>query len=380
MTQKPQCRSSDGKDDSSGEQSHLRLECVSHSMAIFQITPESLTPLSRTTLHQQAFKEREDLQRLLKQSMSLMGEDLFLLAEEFSQWTDSKRRIDLLALDRDGALVVIELKRTEDGGHMELQAIRYASMISTLTFQQAVLAHAEFIEAEPAQAQSAILDFLATSEPPDDFGATVRIILIAPDFSKEITTAVLWLNSNGLDIRCIRLRPYTLEGRTLLEVEQIIPLREAQDYTVRLKEKKEEARQSSESNIDFTRYDLTADGQVYRNLWKRNLIWQAVKSAAAAGLTIEALTSIIPAKKMVIVEGHLRGEEFLTAAVAARAKSGYVFRPARLFIDDAHLIDVGDHTVALSNQWGLPSLPRVDQIIAAVPSAKMSYKPTDDSQ
>jgi RecB family endonuclease NucS len=31
---------------------------------------------------------------------------------------DSKRRVDLLALDRSGALVVIELKRTEDGGHL----------------------------------------------------------------------------------------------------------------------------------------------------------------------------------------------------------------------------------------------------------------------
>jgi len=30
--------------------------------------------------------------------------------------------------------VAIELKRTEDGGHMELQSTRYAAMVSTMTF------------------------------------------------------------------------------------------------------------------------------------------------------------------------------------------------------------------------------------------------------
>ena len=52
---------------------------------------------------------------------------VLVVAEEFGDWEESKRRIDLLGLDRDATLVVIELKRTDDGGHMELQAIRYAA-------------------------------------------------------------------------------------------------------------------------------------------------------------------------------------------------------------------------------------------------------------
>jgi hypothetical protein len=45
-------------------------------------------------------------------------------AEEYGLFEDSRRRMDLLALDHTGTLVVIELKRTDDGGHMELQALR----------------------------------------------------------------------------------------------------------------------------------------------------------------------------------------------------------------------------------------------------------------
>jgi hypothetical protein len=325
-------------------------------------------------MHEQSFRERDDLQRLLKTSLSILGDDLFLIAEEFSQWEDSRRRVDLLAVDRKGSLVVIELKRSEDGGHMELQAVRYAAMVSTLTFQQAVAAHAKFSELGVANAEAAMLDFLEVPEPPDDFGQTVRIILVSPEFSRELTTAVLWLNSNGLDIRCVRLRPYSLEERTLLEVDQVIPLREAQEYTVRLKVKQEEARQAAESTIDFTRFDLSVNGKIYPNLWKRHLIWQVIASAAAAGLTLDQLTSIIPSRKVIVVDGHPRGEAFLAAAESAKEASGYVFRPRRFFLDDEHLIDFGDKTVAVSDQWGLPSMPLIDRIIGLVPSAKISYK------
>ena len=54
-----------------------------------------------------------------------------VLAEEFGDWEDSRRRIDLLCLDPNAQLIVVELKRTVDGGHMELQALRYSAMVST---------------------------------------------------------------------------------------------------------------------------------------------------------------------------------------------------------------------------------------------------------
>jgi hypothetical protein len=348
-------------------------------MPIFELTQESLTPVPRTTLHEQAFKERDDLQRLLKQSISAIGEELFVLAEEFSQWSEGKRRIDLLAIDKDASLVVIELKRTEDGGHMELQAIRYAAMVSTLTFQQAVSAHADSIESDGAEAEAAILAFLGSESVPEHFGKTVRIVLVSADFSKELTTAVLWLNASGLDIRCVRIRPYQLDRRTLLELDQIIPLREAQDYIVRVKEKQQEALLTKESTADFTRYDLTVDGKVIQNLWKRNLIWNVVSASAAAGLPLDTLTKIIPARKIIAVDGHPRGEAFYDAAQQAKKESGYVFRPERFFMDDSHLIDIGEKTIAISNQWGLPSLPLLDAIILAVPHAQISYRERSDS-
>jgi RecB family endonuclease NucS len=102
-----------------------------------------------------------------------------VVAEEFCDWDDSRRRIDLLALDKSANLVVVELKRSEDGGHMDLQAIRYAAMVSTMTFEQAVAAHAGYLTAIRRQedARASILDFLGWDEPNEEaFAPAVRIV------------------------------------------------------------------------------------------------------------------------------------------------------------------------------------------------------------
>ena len=115
-------------------------------MAIYEITPHSLKALHRTDFAREGLRERTDLQRLLKDQIEVLDPDLLLIREEFDDWDESRRRIDLLAIDRDANLVVIELKRDESGGHMELQALRYAAMVSTMTFEDAVNTYRSFLQ------------------------------------------------------------------------------------------------------------------------------------------------------------------------------------------------------------------------------------------
>ncbi|VAX10970.1 putative inner membrane protein [hydrothermal vent metagenome] len=84
------------------------------------------------------------------------------MAEEFGEWEESRRRIDLLGIDKAANIVVIELKRTEDGGHMELQAIRYAAMVSTLTFDRVVEIFEKYLNDNNTDqnARETILEFL----------------------------------------------------------------------------------------------------------------------------------------------------------------------------------------------------------------------------
>ncbi len=212
-------------------------------MAIYEITADQIRKIPETTFSLANLRERYDLQRLLRSQFDVISPDTLIIAEEFGEWDTGHRRIDLMGIDKDANLVIVELKRTEDGGYMELQAIRYAAMVSAMTFGQAVEIYADFLHknGEPRNslaASTALLSFLAWEEPNEDlFAQDVRIILVAADFSKELTTAVMWLNERDLDIRCIRLKPFGDNGRMLIDVQQVIPLPEAVEYQVHIRQK-----------------------------------------------------------------------------------------------------------------------------------------------
>ena len=98
-------------------------------MPIYELTKDSIAPLPPATFAELGISERTDLQRLLRDNIEVIAPNTLVISEEFSSWEDSRRRIDLLAIDKEANIVVIELKRTEDGGHMELQGVRYAAMV-----------------------------------------------------------------------------------------------------------------------------------------------------------------------------------------------------------------------------------------------------------
>ena len=79
-------------------------------MALYLLQGDNLKALELSTLEGEGISERGDLQQLLMDHPAVMAEGLFIVADEVSQWEDSRLRIDLLALAPNGTLVVIELK------------------------------------------------------------------------------------------------------------------------------------------------------------------------------------------------------------------------------------------------------------------------------
>jgi len=238
-------------------------------MAIYQITNNRIHSLSRTTFAEQGLKERDDLQRLLKHQIDIISPDTLVVAEEFGEWDESRRRIDLLGIDKQANLVVIELKRTENGGHMELQAVRYAAMVSAITFDRLVDIYRDYLKDNHSKdnnpkenypdrdAQAAILEFLGWDEKNDDaFAQEVKIVLAAAEFSRELTTSVMWLNDCGLSIRCVRMLPYVSDNKVLLDVQPVIPIPEIEDYQVQIREKRQKAKVARSGNRDTSRYSI----------------------------------------------------------------------------------------------------------------------------
>lgn len=349
-------------------------------MPIYEIQSDRLEAVPETTFSNAGIKERSDLQRLLKRQIEIISPDTLVVAEEFGEWDESRRRIDLLGLDKAANIVVIELKRTEDGGHMELQAIRYAAMVSTLTFDRVVEIYSKYLQENNLDydARDKILEFLEWSEADEEsFGQDVSIVLASAEFSKELTTAVMWLNERNLDIRCVRLKPYKDSDRTLLDVQTVIPLPEAEAYQIQIREKQQKERESRTSSRDFTRYDVFVNDEVIPNQSKRGMIFSVVKPIIETGVHPDELSELIHWRKNVLFYkfDEILDEESVIEKLAEEDVGGKVRKYRRFFSKEDELFHVDGKTYLLTNQWGRGTLDAVTLLKKAYPDLHIKITP-----
>lgn len=353
-------------------------------MPVYELKSDSIVPVPTSTFGQRGIRERSDLQRILRSHLSVVSPETLVISEEFGQWEDSRRRIDLLGLDKAANLVVIELKRTEDGGHMQLQAIRYAAMISTMTFEQVVAARDAFQRKHEVEcdASAAILEFLGWEEPDEDqFAQDVRIVLVSADFSKELTTSVMWLNTHDIDIRCVRLKPYVLDGRVLIDVQQVIPLPEAAEYQIQIREKIQKERKAKRAGPDFTRYDVVINGTRYSNLWKRRAMLLVAQALVQKGISPEEIAAQLNLRGRRLwwrVDGEVHSAEFIQRASEQAESLGRAFDAKRWLCADADLIRWQGSTYALSIQGGASWPAPMDCLSKAYPELEIQYAPAEN--
>lgn len=320
-------------------------------MAIYKLKEDQIADLIETSFEAENLQERRDIQRLLREKIAIMSPDTLIISEEFGNWEGSRRRIDLLGVDKQAKLVVIELKRDETGVHAELQAIRYAAMLSTTTFDQVVDIYQRFL-ADHGQsernARQELLTFLELDESEKDlFPSDIRMVLASREFSKELTTSVMWLNQRELDLRCVRLKLYKSpdDGQLFIDVQQVIPIPEAADYQIKVREQAErsrDARVAAISNRDLTKYRF--NGSIYG---KGRLVLAVVSYFVSANpeIKFDELKTKFPDR----LQGSLGVVEDL-ASISDASK-----RNRRYFARDNEVIHLlsEDRIVVVCSQWGL---------------------------
>lgn len=351
-------------------------------MAIYELRPDQIRTIERATFAELGLREREDLQRLLRDRIEIVAPDCLVISEEFGRWDESKRRIDLLAIDRDANLVIIELKRTDTGGHMELQSIRYAAMVSTMTAEQAIDAFRSYlrsIDQDPSTAEQQIIDHLGWDEIDEEqFGSDVRVVLVSAEFSRELTTAVMWLNERALDIRCVRLRPHRDGDRALIDVQQVIPLPEAAEYQIRVREKHVKERVSRQSEArELKRFDVTVGTDVFSNLPKRRAILAVVKALCERGATPNEIRDLIywREEQLFIKQDGVIGADDMHDAIMKGKLNGTYGRGPRRYLckNDDDLILQNGCTYAFSGEWGKRTEEAIRILLDAFPEAGIQY-------
>jgi hypothetical protein len=330
------------------------------------MTGDDLVAIKRTTFVAESVHERGDLQRLLRARIGMIADDVLIVSEEFGAFDGARRRIDLLGVDHQGNMVVFELKRTEDGGHLELQALRYAAMISAMTIDDLSAAYEEYLNrADPeaaGNARTTLAEWLDGGENAA-ISRHVRIVLVSAGFDREITTTVLWLTAMyGLDIQCVELTPYKLDGRLLLDVRQVIPLPEAADLTIQLRRKaSQELAARNTDGRDWTQYAIIGPEGSSGPLRKRHAIMKMIHVLHDARIAAEDIAAAIPGPRFLSVDGTMSGEELQNAFVAAYPKAD----PGRWFFDFP--VHDDGRTWVVTKMWGTNTEPVLRRLAALAP-------------
>jgi hypothetical protein len=267
-------------------------------MAIYELKEGLLIPLPRLTFLDRGPSSALPFQRLSRDYIEAIAPGTRVVSSAYFQ--PDGRGEGVLAVDGDANLVLVQFEHDHVGAQMELRALRLATLASSLTFARVATLYSEYLRSagDPRDAAADLLTFLGWSEADEArFGLDVRIVLVAADFSEDVASAVVWLNENGLDIRCVRLQPYAVDGRVVLDIQQVLPGPETPRFRDQVRHRERAARAS-----DLTQYNVKLGPIEHEKLASRWAIWHSIKNLVDAGVS-PCLRQLVLRSAVVVKDG-----------------------------------------------------------------------------
>ncbi len=210
-------------------------------------------------------KQIEDLVRRNPEVVYEEGENLLIVGQQVLAYGADK--CDLAAVDGQGSLVLIEVKRDlsdvknrKEG--VELQAIRYVSAYAGIRTPEELVQrmYAKYVENHPGEfpdggrtpaerALERLSEFLEENKATATFNHRQRIVLVSAGFDAQTLSSAAWLIANGVDISCYQMeltpipapvpkRLNVLPVQHVLDIKRLLPCGRLEDYYMEIKSSK----------------------------------------------------------------------------------------------------------------------------------------------
>lgn len=158
-------------------------------MRMWRIDGDAPKPLATSVL-----PAEKDLHEFLKHDPSLLGERLLVIGSELI--TPYGSRLDLLAIDADGNLNLLDLKRDKTPREVVAQVLDYGSWASTLSRDDIIDIATKHLD----QPFEAAFEDVFGSAPPDELNGDLSLTIVAAELDASSERIVNYLRAFGVPV------------------------------------------------------------------------------------------------------------------------------------------------------------------------------------
>lgn len=151
------------------------------------------------------------LEETLREDISILSEDLLLIGNQIR--TAHGKIIDMLAIDQNGSLIIIELKKEKTPRDVVAQALDYASWVQDLSYEEILSIYKEKNDAPLEKA----FDEKYESSLPDKINESHKIMIVSAQLNSETERIINYLADNfGVPINAVFFRYFEEDGQQFI--------------------------------------------------------------------------------------------------------------------------------------------------------------------
>jgi len=197
---------------------------------------EKTKSLEKISLSEREYLEEDLREWILSDSLPILGEDLLIIGREVSV-KNIGDAIDLIGVDRDGNLVVIELKKGSLSGDVDFQSLKYAAYTSHWSRDKIRKQFESFQKSQWGQSlydENDSFNELLERFCNDGYSLNEdqRILLVGESIRERLDLVMRWLSNRNIDVSVVEIQLLEDKDRIYLNAEQALPVPEKSDAEV----------------------------------------------------------------------------------------------------------------------------------------------------
>jgi len=170
-----------------------------------------------------------DLEEFIETHPKILDNDFFIIGRQVATATNT--RIDLMGLDKEGNVIIIEIKKGQSPREAVSQILEYAVWAEGLQYEDLnEIAKEKHLSNYPDLYKKYEQEFKTIPEP---FNENQRLYIVAEKIDEKIEDMSRYLRIRNLDIKCVELNFFEKGGQRLVNTNVIVGTEETiyQDLT-----------------------------------------------------------------------------------------------------------------------------------------------------